>query len=168
MATATDPTQANSIYEFKVKDLDGNEVSLDKYTGHPTLIVNVATFCGFTKSNYKQLNELYTKHKDEGLRIAAFPCNQFNNQEPGCEVDLKEFIKKNDVEFDVYNKINVNGNNADPLYQFLKKKQGGFLIDAIKWNFTKFLVDKDGKPVARYSPNTEPNKIEKDIVPLLK
>lgn len=117
----------------------------------------MATNCGFTKSNYNQLNELYSKYKDQGLEIAAFPCNQFNNQEPGCSVDIQEFLKKNKVEFDVYDKINVNGKEAHPLYDFLKKEQGGFLVDAIKWNFTKFLVDKNGKPVARYSPNTEPN-----------
>jgi len=158
---------ATTIYDFKAKDLDGNEVSLDKYKGKTTLVVNVATNCGFTKSNYNQLNELYSKYKDQGLEIAAFPCNQFNNQEPGCSVDIQEFLKKNKVEFDVYDKINVNGKEAHPLYDFLKKEQGGFLVDAIKWNFTKFLVDKNGKPVARYSPNTEPNKIEKDITPLL-
>ena len=135
--------------------------------GHPLIVVNVATNCGFTKSNYKQLNELYTKYKDEGLRIAAFPCNQFGGQEPGCSVDIEEFLKKNNVEFDVYEKINVNGGEAAPLYQWLKKKQGGFLVDAIKWNFTKFLVDKDGKPVSRHSPSTEPNSMEKDIKSLL-
>jgi len=90
-------------------------------------------------------------------------CNQFGNQEPGCEVDIQEFLKKNNVEFDVYNKVKVNGNEADPMYQWLKKKQGGFLIDAVKWNFTKFLVDKNGQPVGRYSPSTEPKSMEKDI-----
>lgn len=140
---------------------------MEKYKGHPLIVVNVATYCGFTKTNYAQLNELYAKYKDQGLRIAAFPCNQFNNQEPGCEVDIQEFLKKNNVEFDVYNKINVNGNDADPLYQWLKKKQSGFLIDAIKWNFTKFLVDKNGQPIARYSPTTEPKSMEKDIQSLL-
>lgn len=121
--------------------------------------MNVATNCGFTKSNYSQLNELYTKYKDQGLRIAAFPCNQFNGQEPGCETDIKEFIKKNNVEFDLYSKVNVNGDEAIPLYKYLKKAQGGFMIDAIKWNFTKFLVDKEGKPVARFAPNKEPKVI---------
>jgi len=137
------------------------------FRGHPLIVVNVATNCGFTKSNYSQLNELYTKYKDEGLRIAAFPCNQFGGQEPGCSVDIEEFLKKNKVEFDVYEKIKVNGNDADPLYQWLKKKQGGFLLDAIKWNFTKFLVDKNGVPVSRHSPNTEPNKMEAEIKSLL-
>lgn len=101
------------------------------------IVVNVATFCGLTKTNYKQLNELYAKYKDQGLRIAAFPSNQFSNQEPGCSVDLKEFINKNNVHFDVYAKIDVNGDTAHPLYKWLKSKQGGFMgLDAIKWNFT--------------------------------
>ena len=128
--------------------------------------MNVASSCGFTKTNYNQLNELYSKYKDQGLKVLAFPSNQFA-QETGCEVDIKEFIKKNNVEFDVFNKVKVNGNDADPLFKYLKKEQGGFLVDAIKWNFTKFLVDADGKPVARYAPNVEPIKIEKDLKPLL-
>lgn len=130
-------------------------------------MVNVASNCGFTKTNYAQLNELYSKYKDQGLKVLAFPCNQFAGQEPGCETDIKEFIKKNNIEFDMFNKIKVNGDEADPLYKYLKKEQGGFLLDAIKWNFTKFLVDADGKPIARYAPNVEPNKIEKDLKPLL-
>ena len=98
-----------TIYEFNVKDIDGNVVSMDKYKGHPTLIVNVASKCGLTKSNYKQLNEIYSKFEKDGLQIAAFPCNQFGGKEPGCEVDIKEFIKKNNVHFDMYAKIDVNG-----------------------------------------------------------
>lgn len=129
---------------------------MSDYSGHPTIIVNVATNCSFTRSNYSQLNELYTKYKEQGLRIAAFPCNQFNGQEPGCETDIKEFLKKTNVEFDVYGKINVNGSNAIPLFNFLKTAQGGFLFNALKWNFTKFLVNKEGKPIARYAPNVGP------------
>lgn len=161
---ATDWKEAKTIYDFSVKDLDDNEVSLSKYAGHPVLIVNVATYCGLTKSNYKQLNELYDKYKDQGLKIAGFPCNQFNNQEPGCSVDIKEFLVKNKVEWDVYSKIDVNGDTADPLYKWLKKQKGGIMgMDGIKWNFSKFLIGKDGVPVERYAPTTEPNSIGKDI-----
>lgn len=98
-----------SLYEFTVKDIKGNPVSMDKYRGHPTIVVNVASKCGLTKSNYKQLNEIYEKFEKDGLRIAAFPCNQFGGQEPGCSVDIEEFMKKNNVHFDFYDKIDVNG-----------------------------------------------------------
>jgi len=155
---------AKTLYEFKVKDIDGNEVDLKKYEGKPTLVVNVASNCGFTKNNYKQLNELYEKYEKDGLRILAFPSNQFNGQEPGCDIDIKEFAKKNNVKFDMFSKINVNGDGAHPLYKWLKNQKGGILgIDAIKWNFTKFLVDKNGVPVKRYAPNVDPKDIEPDI-----
>jgi len=163
MSGNTDWKSAQSVYDFTVKDLDGNDVSLEKYRGHPLIIVNVASKCGFTKANYQQLNEIYAKYKDQGLRILGFPCSQFMNQEPGCSVDIKEFIKKNNVEWDVFEKINVNGNDAHPLYNYLKTKQGGFLVNAIKWNFTKFLINKEGIATARFSPSTEPNSIDKDI-----
>ncbi|UXI20574.1 hypothetical protein NH340_JMT06517 [Sarcoptes scabiei] len=160
--------QKNSIYDFSAVDIDGNEVSFEKYKNHPLIVVNVATNCGLTKSNYKQLNQLYDRFENEGLRIAAFPCNQFAGQEPGCDVEIKEFIKKNGVRFDMFAKIDVNGNNAHPLYKWLKTKQGGFLgFDGIKWNFTKFLVDKDGQPIKRYAPNFEPKDIEPDIDKIL-
>lgn len=167
MASAKDWTTASTIYDFTVKDLDDKDVSLEKYRGHPVVVVNVATYCGLTKTNYKQLNELYAKYKDQGLKIAAFPCNQFGNQEPGCSVDIQEFLKKNNVEFDVYGKIDVNGDTAHPLYKWLKSKQGGTMGDAIKWNFSKFLVDKQGVPINRYAPTTEPVSIEKDIKKIL-
>ena len=155
---------AKTIYEFKVKDIDGNEVGLDRYQGHPLLVVNVASNCGFTKNNYKQLNELYEKYEKDGLRILAFPSNQFNGQEPGCDVDIKEFAKKKGVQFDMFSKINVNGDSADPLYKWLKTKQGGFLgFDGIKWNFTKFLVNKEGIPIKRYAPTVDPKDIEPDL-----
>lgn len=127
------------------------------------LIVNVASKCGFTKGNYKELNELYGKYKDQGLAILGFPCNQFGHQEPGCEVDIKEFVKKNGVEWDMFAKVDVNGDNAIPLYSWLKHKEKGTLIDAIKWNFTKFLINKEGIPVARYAPNKRPLEFEKEI-----
>ena len=158
---------AQTIYEFKVKDIDGNEVGLDKYKGHPLLVVNVASNCGLTSNNYKQLNELYEKYEKDGLRILGFPSNQFNGQEPGCDVDIKEFAKKKKVQFDMFSKIDVNGNSADPLYKWLKSKQGFFGLDGIKWNFTKFLINKDGVPIKRYSPNHEPKDIEPDLKALL-
>jgi len=161
---SNDWKKANKLYEFAAKDIDGNEVSLNKYEGKPTLVVNVASNCGLTKNNYKQLNELYEKYEKEGLRIAAFPSNQFAGQEPGCDIDIKEFAKKNDVKFDMYSKIDVNGDSAHPIYKWLKNQKGGFLgIDAIKWNFTKFLIDKNGVPIKRYAPTVEPKDIEKDL-----
>lgn len=148
--------------------MNDQEVDLSKYKGHVLIIVNVATYCGLTKANYKQLNELYDKYKDQGLKILGFPCNQFNNQEPGCSVDIIEFLKKNNVEWDVFSKIEVNGDGADPLYKWLKTKQKGILgFDGIKWNFSKFLINREGVPVNRYAPTTEPKDIEKDIKPLL-
>ena len=105
----SEPVKAETIYEFTVKDIDGNDVSMEKYRDNVLIVVNVASNCGFTKKNYQELNELYSKYKDSGLRIAAFPCNQFMNQESACEVDIKEFAKKNNVEFDMYSKILVNG-----------------------------------------------------------
>ncbi|CAG2114144.1 unnamed protein product [Medioppia subpectinata] len=163
MAT-NDPKTAKSVYDFSAKDIDGNEVTLDKYKGHPLLVVNVASNCGLTKNNYKQLNEMYANHEAQGLRILAFPSNQFNGQEPGCDIDIKEFAKKNNVKFDMMSKIDVNGDKAHPLYKWLKDQKGGILgFDAIKWNFTKFLVDKDGHPIKRYGPQVEPKDIEKDV-----
>ncbi|KAI1727976.1 glutathione peroxidase domain-containing protein [Ditylenchus destructor] len=158
----------HSIYEYKVKDADGNEVSMDKYRGKALLVVNVASQCGFTNSNYTQLKEILDTHKEKGLEVAAFPCNQFGGQEPACEVDIRAFVKdKFNFEPDLYAKIDVNGKNEDPLYKFLKKEKGGTLIDAIKWNFTKFLVDKQGHVVNRYAPTTEPKKIIPDIEKIL-
>jgi len=164
MASNNNWKEAKTLYEFKAKDIDGNEVSLDQYKGKPALVVNVASNCGLTKNNYKQLNELYEKYEKDGLRIVAFPSNQFNGQEPGCDIDIKEFAKKNNVKFDMYSKIEVNGDNAHPLYKWLKDQKGGLLgFDAIKWNFTKFLIDKNGVPVKRYAPTVEPKDIEKDL-----
>jgi len=155
-------TTAKTIYEFTVKDIDGNNVSLEKYRGKVALIVNVASQWGFTAKNYSQLQEMYVKY-DGKLAVLGFPCNQFGKQEPGCDIDIKEFAKKRGVTFDLFSKIDVNGDGADPLYKFLKKAKGGFFGDAIKWNFTKFLVDREGNPVERYAPTTAPVDICKDI-----
>uniref|UniRef100_A0A914XRR2 Glutathione peroxidase n=1 Tax=Panagrolaimus superbus TaxID=310955 RepID=A0A914XRR2_9BILA len=157
-------TMSSSLYNFVVKDADGKDVSLEKYKGKVLIIVNVASQCGFTDSNYTQFKELLDKYRNQGLEIAAFPCNQFKSQEPGCEIDIKNFVsQKFNFEPDLYSKIKVNGDDAAPLYKFLKKEQGGTLIDAIKWNFTKFLVDRNGNVVKRFAPTTEPKDMVKDI-----
>lgn len=158
---------AKTIYEFKAKDIDGNQVDLSKYKDRVVLIVNVACLCGFTAGNYPQLQELHEKYNDKGLSVVAFPCNQFGGQEPNSEAEIKEFVKQYDVKFDMYSKIEVNGDNAHPLYKFLKAKQHGIFGEFIKWNFSKFLVDRNGAPVNRYAPTTSPKDIEKDIVNLL-
>ncbi|XVF55002.1 hypothetical protein PTKIN_Ptkin06aG0001400 [Pterospermum kingtungense] len=158
----------NSIYDFTVKDIIGNDVSLSEYSGKVLLIVNVASKCGLTQSNYKELNVLYEKYKNQGFEILAFPCNQFAGQEPGTNEQIQEVactVFK--AEFPIFDKIEVNGKNAAPLYKFLKSEKGGYFGDAIKWNFTKFLVNKEGKVVERYAPTTSPLKIEKDIQNLL-
>ncbi|KAG6497430.1 hypothetical protein ZIOFF_045330 [Zingiber officinale] len=150
-----------SIYDFTVKDMKENDVTLSSYRGKVLLIVNVASKCGLTHSNYKELNVVYEKYKDQGFEILAFPCNQFMSQEPGSNEEIQEVactIFK--AEFPIFDKIEVNGKNAAPLYKFLKSQQGGILGDAIKWNFTKFLVNKNGKVVDRYAPTTSPLKIE--------
>lgn len=157
-----------SVYNFTVKDIKGNDVPLSNYNGKVLLIVNVASKCGFTQSNYKELNVLYERYKDQGFEILAFPCNQFGWQEPGTNEEIQDTVCTNfKAEFPVFDKIEVNGNNAAPLYKFLKSEKGGLLVDAIKWNFTKFLVNKEGKVLERYSPSTSPLKIEKDIQNLL-
>jgi len=169
MSANEDYKNAKSIYDFTVKDTYGNEVSLDKYKGNVVLVVNIASQCGLTKNNYAQITELKEKYHDKGLRVLSFPCNQFNSQSP--EADGEAMVcslrdAKADVG-DVFAKIDVNGANAHPLYQYLKHKQSGTFGNAIKWNFTKFLVNKEGIPVNRYAPTTEPKDIVKDIEKLL-
>jgi len=157
----------SSIHQFQAYDIDGNLVKLDKYRGQAALIVNVASAWGLTATNYKQLVELHEKYRPH-LAVLAFPCNQFGSQEPGSNEDIKNFAKKYNVQFDLFSKIKVNGKDEDPLWKFLKSKQGGIMGDAIKWNFTKFLADAEGVPIARYSPKTNPiPKIEKDIKKLV-
>lgn len=155
------------IYDFKVINNKGEEVSLAQYKGKVLLIVNTATGCGFTPQ-YKGLEELYKKYKDQGLEILDFPCNQFGHQAPGSDKEIDSFCTlKYDTTFPRFRKIDVNGENASPLYKWLKKEKGGLFGNAIKWNFTKFLVDKNGKVVERYSPTTPPLKIEGKIEQLL-
>ncbi|KAB2066665.1 hypothetical protein ES319_A09G177900v1 [Gossypium barbadense] len=150
------------------QDIRGNDVSLSDYSGKVVLIVNVASKCGLTQSNYKELNVLYEKYKNQGFEILAFPCNQFAGQEPGTNEQIQEVAcTMFKAEFPIFDKVEVNGKNATPLYKFLKSEKGGYFGDAIKWNFTKFLVNKEGKVVERYAPTTSPLKIEKDIQNLL-
>lgn len=157
-----------NIYDFKVINNKGEEVSLSKYKGKVLLIVNTATGCGFTPQ-YKGLEDLYNKYKDQGLEILDFPCNQFGHQAPGTDEEINSFCTLNyDTTFPRFKKIDVNGENASPLYRWLKKEKGGIFGNAIKWNFTKFLVDKTGKVVERYAPTTPPSKIEGKIRELLK
>nr|ADI58546.1 glutathione peroxidase 2 [Brassica napus] len=157
-----------SIYDFTVKDIEGKDVSLSQFKGKTLLIVNVASKCGLTDANYKELNVLYDKYKDQGLEILAFPCNQFLGQEPGNNEEIQQTVcTKFKAEFSIFDKVDVNGKNTAPLYKYLKAEKGGLLIDAIKWNFTKFLVSPDGKVSQRYSPRTSPLQFEKDIQTLL-
>ncbi|KAM3688155.1 hypothetical protein ACB098_10G132000 [Castanea mollissima] len=157
-------SQTESVHNFIVKDAKGNDVDLSKYKGKVLLIVNVASQCGLTNSNYTELNQVYEKYKDQGLEILAFPCNQFGAQEPGSNEQILEFAcTRFKAEFPIFDKVDVNGNNAAPLYKFLKSSKGGIFGDSIKWNFSKFLVDKDGNVIDRYAPTTSPLSIEKDV-----
>ena len=156
-----------SISDFSVKDTKGNDVSLEQYKGKVLLIVNTATACGFTPQ-YKELQDLYLKYKDKGFEILDFPCNQFGKQAPGSNEEIASFCEiKYKTTFRTFAKIDVNGKNADPLYIYLKQQEKGFLGEAIKWNFTKFLIDKEGNVVDRYAPITRPSKIEDQIAELL-
>ena len=156
------------VYEFAAKTIDGGQQKLDAYKGKVLLVVNVASKCGFTPQ-YKGLEALYRKYKDKGLVILGFPCDQFGHQEPGDENEIKNFCSLNyEVSFPLYAKIEVNGENAHPLYKFLKSEAPGMLgSEGIKWNFTKFLIDKSGKVVKRYGSVDTPEKIEKDVAALL-
>ena len=156
------------IYDFAVKDIHGKTVKLDAYKGKPMLIVNTASKCGFTPQ-YKGLEALYEKMHGKGLEILGFPCNQFGAQEPGTAGEIESFCEVNyGVTFPLFDKIDVNGKNAAPLYQYLKEAKPGVLgSEAIKWNFTKFLVDRDGTVVERYAPKTEPKDLEADVKKLL-
>lgn len=148
---------AKSIYDFTAKDINGDEVSLEKYKGHVCIIVNVASKCGHTKSNYEQFVELFDKYSEEkGLKILAFPCNQFGKQEPGDAEKICEFAKKRNVLFDMFDKINVNGKNAHPLWKFLTSKISGPKGKNIDWNFTKFIIDKEGQVAERHKPSVKP------------
>ncbi len=157
-----------SIYDFTVKAADGSMVPLKNYQGKALLIVNVASKCGFTPQ-YDGLEELSKKYAPKGLTVLGFPCNQFGKQESGSDSEIQSFCKLTyDVDFPVMAKVEVNGSGADPLYKFLKSESPGiFGISAIKWNFTKFLVDKNGKVIKRYAPTAKPASLAGDIEKLL-
>lgn len=156
-----------TVYDFSVKLPGGGLQSLQKYAGKPLLIVNTASKCGFTPQ-FKELQELYDEYKDQGLVILGFPCDQFRNQEFEDIGETMEFCKLNyGVTFPMFAKIDVNGEAEDPLYTFLKDQQKGFLFKRIKWNFTKFLVNRRGQVMKRYAPTTPPSKIKEDILEVL-
>lgn len=153
-----------SIHDFTVKDAKGKDADLSIYKGKVLLVVNVASKCGYTNLNYTQLTELYSKYKDKGFEILAFPCNQFLYQEPGSSEDAEQFAcTRFKAEYPIFQKVKVNGKDVAPVYKFLKASKGGFLGSSIKWNFTKFLVDKDGQVIRRYGTSTPPLAIEADI-----
>jgi glutathione peroxidase len=156
------------IYDFKVNDIHGKSVKLDAYKGKVLLVVNTASQCGFTPQ-YKGLEALYEKYRSRGLEILGFPCNQFGGQEPGSEEEIETFCEVNyGVTFPLFAKVDVNGADASPLYRHLKKAKPGLLgSEAIKWNFTKFLVDREGNVVERYAPNAEPASLAGDVEKLL-
>ena len=155
------------IYDFTVLNTKMEPVSLAEYKGKVLLVVNTATGCGFTPQ-YEGLEALYKKYEGQGFVVLDFPCNQFAGQAPGTEEEIVNFCQlKYDVTFPQFAKIKVNGNEADPLYKWLKKQKGGLLGSAIKWNFTKFLIDREGNVIERYAPTTKPEEIEKDILKLL-
>lgn len=155
----------NSIHKLSYTNNKGETVSLGDYAGKVVLIVNTASKCGFTPQ-YKGLEELYQKHKDKGFEIIAFPCDQFGGQEPGSDADIEQFCELNfGVSFDLSTKIDVNGENTHPIFLSLKKSAPGILgSKRIKWNFTKFLVAKDGSVQKRYATATKPEAIENDII----
>ncbi len=157
-----------SIYDFTAQDINNQEVSLKKYENKVMLIVNVASRCGYT-NQYEGLQALHEKYSKQGLAILGFPCNQFLGQEPGSEEEIKSFCSLNyGVTFDLFAKIDVNGENTHPLYAYLKREAKGVLnSEAIKWNFTKFLVNKKGQILKRYASATKPEEIEQDIKELL-
>ncbi|MBT2688504.1 glutathione peroxidase [Bacillus sp. ISL-47] len=156
-----------TVYDFQVKKPNGDIKPLKDYAGQPLIIVNTASKCGLTPQ-FKGLQELYEKYKDSGLEILGFPCDQFNNQEFENIEETTEFCQVNyGVSFPIFAKVDVNGDNADPLFVFLKEQKKGLLSKNIKWNFTKFLVDRNGNIVDRYAPTTEPGKIEDDLKKLL-
>jgi len=152
-----------TLSDFSATTLDGREQDLSDYRGKVVLVVNTASQCGLTPQ-FAGLEALYEKYVDQGLVILGFPCNQFAGQEPGNAEEIGAFCQKNyGVSFPMFDKIEVNGDNAHPLYQWLRTEKGGLLGSAIKWNFTKFLVGKDGTVIKRYAPTTDPEKISGDV-----
>lgn len=156
-----------TIYDFKANDLMGNPVDFNDFKDKTLLIVNTASKCGFTPQ-FEGLEKLHEQYKDQELVVIGFPCNQFGGQDPGSNEEIGAFCQKNyGVSFLMMEKVDVNGQNEHPLFTWLKDQEGGFLTDGIKWNFTKFLVNRSGQVVDRYAPTTKPEAIESDIVKLL-
>ncbi len=156
-----------TFYDFEAKTLKGENLSMNTYAGKVVVVVNTASKCGLTPQ-YEGLEKLYEKYKDAGLVILGFPCNQFGNQEPGSASEIDSFCQVNyGVSFPMFDKIEVNGKDAHPSFKWLKNKLGSILGSKIKWNFTKFLVDRTGKPVKRFAPTTKPEKMEQLIKDLL-
>ncbi|PRX05046.1 UNVERIFIED_ORG: glutathione peroxidase [Martelella mediterranea] len=153
-----------TIYDFSAKSIDGSTVDLSDYKGHVLLIVNTASECGFTPQ-YEGLEELYRKYREQAFSVLGFPCNQFGGQEPGDEAEIATFCKTQfSVDFPMFAKVDVNGDDAHPLFKYLKKERPGFLGSGIiKWNFTKFLIGRDGEPIKRYAPTVKPEEIQDDI-----
>ncbi|MEO6138180.1 MAG: glutathione peroxidase [Luteimonas sp.] len=153
-----------TISDFEAVDLQGNEQALSQYAGKVLLVVNVASKCGFTPQ-YAGLEKLWREYRDRGLVVLGFPCDQFGHQEPGDAAEIQNFCSLTyDVDFPMFAKIDVNGSNAHPLWQWLKDEKGGFLgIDAIKWNFTKFLVGRDGRVIGRFAPTDTPESLTADV-----
>jgi glutathione peroxidase len=153
-----------TAFDFSAIDIDGHDIALSDYSGKVLLIVNVASRCGFTPQ-YSGLEKLWQTYRERGLVVMGFPCDQFNHQEPGDEAEIKNFCSLTyDVNFPMFSKVDVNGANAHPLWKWLKDEKGGFLgIDAIKWNFSKFLVGRDGKVIKRYASTDKPESIAADI-----
>ena len=152
-----------NIYDFTATSITGKETSLEAYRGKAILVVNTASKCGFTPQ-YKGLEKLYEDYADKGLVVLGFPCDQFGHQEPGTDGEIAEFCELNfGVTFPMFAKVEVNGPNAHPLYKWLRKVKSGLMGSRIKWNFTKFLVDRDGNPVKRYGSTTKPEKLAADI-----
>ena len=160
--------KVKTFYDFNATSITGKNVSMSEFKGKVVLVVNVASKCSFTPQ-YEGLEKLYEEYKENGLVILGFPCNQFHEQEPGTSKEIHNFCKVNyGVTFPLFEKIDVNGDNTHPLYKFLKKEATGFLwSEGIKWNFTKFLIDRKGKVIARYGSVTKPKDIAADIVKLL-
>jgi glutathione peroxidase len=164
--TGTEPA-TDTIYDFTVRGQDSHDVPLSRYRGKVLLAVNTATGCGFTPQ-YEGLEALYRTYRDRGLEILDFPCNQFAGQAPGSDTEIHEYcVGRFAMTFPQFSKIDVNGKDADPLYVWLRSKKGGIGGDRIKWNFTKFLIDRQGHVVARYAPKTEPKEFERNIAALL-
>jgi glutathione peroxidase len=153
-----------SVYDYSARSIDGQEQPLSQYRGHPLLIVNVASKCGFTPQ-YAGLEALYRKYHERGLEVLGFPCDQFGHQEPGDEAQIKSFCSLTyGVSFPLFAKIKVNGADTHPLYRYLKRARPGVIgLEAIKWNFTKFLIGKDGEALKRYAPADTPESLEADV-----